>query len=84
MVFKIGSPYKNYLDRLQKKLKKKYPPVMEINNNGDARRLGKIARNSNGALKVVRERNGKTYLMLKKRMRKVVEDKKEAWYDLLD
>lgn len=75
--FKVSSPYSKYLDKLSK------GKVVELEDNGASRYLGKVGKQS-GAFTIARERGGgRSFLIKEREVKRIEKTKKGSWYKII-
>ena len=76
-IFKVSSPYGKYLDKLKK------VNVIEIDNNGASRYLGRVGKSS-GAFTIAKERSGgRSFLIKDKELKRIEKTKNGSWYKII-
>ena len=72
--FKVSNPYGKYLDKLAK------ARVVELDDNGASRYLGKVGKSS-GAFTIAKERSGgRSFLIGECKFKRIEKNKKGSWY----
>ena len=83
---KVRKNYAKYLEELEKEMRKMRRdfPIIQIENKGAARSLGKLAKKTNAFLISKHTNTGETFLIpsSRRRIKKIDETDKWVWFEL--